>query len=100
MWRRKVEGKPVSLSIDEKEYGKDGPSEDRLTSSAMTELPPLRTRTTRIACASCHGYHGEGQRMTLIDALTVRLAHESKEVMKDPKDCQDCPGDGEGPDPS
>jgi nitrate reductase gamma subunit len=82
---KKVDGKPVSLSIDEKEYGKTVhrriaciQCHDRVATSPH--------RTTRIECASCHGYHGEGTAHDPHRRVDCEACHhESKEVMKDPK---------------
>jgi cytochrome b subunit of formate dehydrogenase/nitrate reductase gamma subunit len=82
---KKVDGKPVSLYIDEKEYGKTIhrriaciQCHDRVATSPH--------RTTRIECASCHGYHGEGTAHDPHRRVDCEACHhESKEVMKDPK---------------
>lgn len=82
---KKVDGKSVSLSIDEKEYGKTVhrriaciQCHDRVATSPH--------RTTRIECASCHGYHGEGTAHDPHRRVDCEACHhESKEVMKDPK---------------
>jgi nitrate reductase gamma subunit len=82
---KKVDGKPVSLYVDEKEYGKTVhrriaciQCHDRVATSPH--------RTTRIECASCHGYHGEGTAHDPHRRVDCEACHhESKEVMKDPK---------------
>jgi cytochrome b subunit of formate dehydrogenase/nitrate reductase gamma subunit len=82
---KKVNGKPVSLYVDEKEYGKTVhrriaciQCHDRVATSPH--------RTTRIECASCHGYHGEGTAHDPHRRVDCEACHhESKEVMKDPK---------------
>jgi cytochrome b subunit of formate dehydrogenase/nitrate reductase gamma subunit len=82
---KKVDGKPVSLYIDEKEYGKTVhrriaciQCHDRIATSPH--------RTTGIECASCHGYHGEGTAHDPHRSVNCEACHhESKEVMKDPK---------------
>jgi cytochrome b subunit of formate dehydrogenase len=82
---KKVDGKPVSLYIDEKEYEKTVhwriaciQCHDRVATSPH--------RTTGIECASCHGYHGEGTAHDPHRRVDCEACHyESKEVMKDPK---------------
>jgi cytochrome b subunit of formate dehydrogenase/nitrate reductase gamma subunit len=82
---KKVEGKPVSLYIDEKEYGKTVhrriaciQCHDRVATSPH--------RTTGIECTSCHGYHGEGTAHDPHRRVDCEACHhESKEVMRDPK---------------
>jgi cytochrome b subunit of formate dehydrogenase/nitrate reductase gamma subunit len=82
---KKVDGKPVSLYIDEKEYGKT--VHRRIACirchDAVATSPH---RTLLIECASCHGYHGEGTAHDPHRSVNCEACHhESKEVMKDPK---------------
>jgi cytochrome b subunit of formate dehydrogenase/nitrate reductase gamma subunit len=82
---KKVDGKPVSLSIDEKEYGKT--VHRRIACIQCHDgVATSPHRTTRIECASCHGYHGEGTAHDPHRRVDCEACHhESKEVMKDPK---------------
>jgi cytochrome b subunit of formate dehydrogenase len=82
---KKVEGKPVSLSIDEKEYGKT--VHRRIACIQCHDgVATSPHRTTRIECAFCHGYHGEGTAHDPHRRVECEACHhESKEVMKDPK---------------
>jgi cytochrome b subunit of formate dehydrogenase/nitrate reductase gamma subunit len=82
---KKVEGKPVSLYIDEKEYGK---TIHRRTACIQCheDIATSPHKTTGIECASCHGYHGEGTAHDPHRSVNCEACHhESKEVMKDPK---------------
>jgi cytochrome b subunit of formate dehydrogenase/nitrate reductase gamma subunit len=82
---KKVEGKPISLYIDEKEYGKT--IHRRVACIQCHEgIATSPHRTTMIECASCHGYHGEGTAHDPHRSVNCEACHhESKEVMKDPK---------------
>jgi len=82
---KKVDGKPVSLYVDEKEYGK---TIHRRIACVLCHdgVATSPHRTTIIECASCHGYHGEGTAHDPHRRVTCEACHhESKEVMKDPK---------------
>jgi nitrate reductase gamma subunit len=82
---KKVDGKPVSLYVDEKEYGK---TIHRRIACVLCHdgVATSPHRTTMIECASCHGYHGEGTTHDPHRRVTCEACHhESKEVMKDPK---------------
>jgi len=82
---KKVNGKPVSLYIDQKEYGKT--VHRRIACVRCHDgVASSPHRTLQFHCASCHGYHGEG--MAHDPHRTVHCEachHESKEVMRDPK---------------
>jgi cytochrome b subunit of formate dehydrogenase/nitrate reductase gamma subunit len=82
---KRVEGKPVSLYIDEKEYGKT--VHRRIACIRCHEgIATSPHRTSSIECASCHGYHGEGTAHDPHRGVHCEACHhESKEVMKDPK---------------
>ncbi len=82
---KKVDGKPVSLSIDEKEYGKT--VHRRIACIQCHEgVATSPHRTTLIECASCHGYHGEAEAHDPHRRVSCEACHhESKEVMRDPK---------------
>jgi cytochrome b subunit of formate dehydrogenase/nitrate reductase gamma subunit len=82
---KKVDGKPVSLFIDEKEYGKT--IHRRIACIQCHEdIATSPHKTVGIECASCHGYHGEGEAHDPHRRVTCEACHhESKEVMKDPK---------------
>jgi cytochrome b subunit of formate dehydrogenase/nitrate reductase gamma subunit len=82
---KKVDGKPVSLYIDEKEYGKT--IHRRIACIQCHEdIATSPHKTTVIECASCHGYHGEGAAHDPHRRVNCEACHhESKEVMKDPK---------------
>jgi cytochrome b subunit of formate dehydrogenase/nitrate reductase gamma subunit len=82
---KKVEGKPVSLYIDEKEYGKT--VHRRIACIRCHDgVATSPHRTMAIECASCHGYHGEGKAHDPHRSVNCEACHhESKEVMKDPK---------------
>jgi cytochrome b subunit of formate dehydrogenase/nitrate reductase gamma subunit len=82
---KKVDGKPVSLYIDEKEYGKT--VHRRIACIQCHEdIATSPHKTTVIECASCHGYHGEGTAHDPHRSVNCEACHhESKEVMKDPK---------------
>jgi len=82
---KKVDGKPVSLSIDEKEYGKT--VHRRIACIRCHDgVATSPHRTTLIECASCHGYHGEGTAHDPHRRVNCEACHhESKEVAKDPK---------------
>ncbi len=82
---KKVDGKPVSLYIDEKEYKK---TVHRRTACIQChdDIATSPHKTTVIECASCHGYHREGTAHDPHRSVTCEACHhESKEVMKDPK---------------
>jgi cytochrome b subunit of formate dehydrogenase/nitrate reductase gamma subunit len=82
---KKVDGQPVSLYIDEKEYGK---TIHRRTACIQCheDIATSPHKTVGIECASCHGYHGEGTAHDPHRSVTCEACHdESKEVMKDPK---------------
>ena len=82
---KKVDGKPVSLYIDEKEYGKT--VHRRIACIQCHEaIATSPHKTTAIECASCHGYHGERTAHDPHRSVNCEACHhESKEVMKDPK---------------
>jgi cytochrome b subunit of formate dehydrogenase len=82
---KKVDGKPVSLYIEEKAYGKT--IHRRIACIQCHEdIATSLHKTTVIECASCHGYHGEGAAHDPHRSVTCEACHhESKEVMKDPK---------------
>ncbi len=82
---KKVDGKPVSLSLDEKEYGKT--VHRRIACIRCHEgIATSPHRTSRIECAHCHGYHGEGTAHDPHRSVNCEACHhESKGVMKDPK---------------
>lgn len=82
---KKVDGKPVSLYIDEKEYGKT--VHRRIACiRCHNKVATSPHRTSLIECASCHGYHGEGTAHDPHRRVSCEACHhESKEVMKDPK---------------
>jgi cytochrome b subunit of formate dehydrogenase len=82
---KQVDGKPVSLYVDEKEYGKT--VHRRIACVRCHEgVATSPHRTTVIECASCHGYHGEGTAHDPHRRVDCEACHhESKEVMKDPK---------------
>lgn len=82
---KKVDEKPVSLYIDEKEYGKT--VHRRIACIRCHDgVATSPHRTSTIECASCHGYHGEGTAHDPHRSVNCEACHhESKEVMKDPK---------------
>jgi cytochrome b subunit of formate dehydrogenase len=82
---KKVDGKPVSLYIDEKDYVKT--VHRRIACTQCHEgIATSPHRTSKIECASCHGYHGEGKAHDPHRRVTCEACHdESKDVMKDPK---------------
>jgi cytochrome b subunit of formate dehydrogenase/nitrate reductase gamma subunit/nitrate reductase cytochrome c-type subunit len=82
---KKVEGKPVSLYIDEKEFGKT--IHRRIACVQCHDgIATSPHRTSKIECAPCHGYHGEGKAHDPHRRVNCEACHhESKEVMKDPK---------------
>ena len=82
---KKVDEKPVSLYIDEKEYGKT--VHRRIACIRCHDgVATSPHRTSLIECASCHGYHGEGTAHDPHRSVNCEACHhESKEVMKDPK---------------
>jgi cytochrome b subunit of formate dehydrogenase len=82
---KKVDGKPVSLYLDEKEYGKT--VHRRIACVQCHDgIATSPHRTSLIECASCHGYHGEGKAHDPHRTVNCEACHhESKEVMKDPK---------------
>jgi cytochrome b subunit of formate dehydrogenase/nitrate reductase gamma subunit len=82
---KKVEGKPVSLTVDETEFGKA--IHRRIACIQCHDgIATSPHRSTGIECASCHGYHGEGTAHDPHRRVTCEACHhESKEVTKDPK---------------
>ena len=82
---KKVDGKPVSLSLDEKEYGKT--VHRRIACIRCHEgIATSPHRTSQIECAICHGYHGEGKAHDPHRSVNCEACHhESRGVMKDPK---------------
>ena len=82
---KKVDGKTVSLYIDEKEFGKT--VHRRIACIRCHDgVATSPHRTSLIECASCHGYHGEGTAHDPHRSVNCEACHhESKEVMKDPK---------------
>jgi hypothetical protein len=82
---KKVDGKAVSLYLDEKEYGKV--VHRRIACVRCHDgIATSPHRTSLIECASCHGYHGEGKAHDPHRTVNCEACHhESKEVMKDPK---------------
>ncbi len=82
---KKVDGKPVSLYIDEKEYGKT--VHRRIACIQCHEGVATSPHSTSVMeCASCHGYHGEGTAHDPHRSVACEACHdESKEVMKDSK---------------
>jgi formate dehydrogenase gamma subunit len=82
---KKVEGKPVSLYVDEKEYAK----------TTHRRVPCIRChvgiatsphRASGMQCASCHGYHGEGTAHDPHRTVTCEACHvDATEVTKDQK---------------
>jgi cytochrome b subunit of formate dehydrogenase/nitrate reductase gamma subunit len=82
---KKMDGKPISLYIDEKEYGKT--VHRRIACiRCHEEVATSPHRTTVIECVSCHGYHGEGTAHDPHRRVNCEACHdESKEVMKDTK---------------
>jgi len=82
---KKVDGRPVSLYLDEKEYGKT--VHRRIACVECHDgIATSPHRTSVIECASCHGYHGEGKAHDPHRSVNCEACHhESKEVIKDPK---------------
>jgi cytochrome b subunit of formate dehydrogenase len=82
---KKVDGRPVSLYLDQKEYGKT--VHRRIACVRCHDgIATSPHRTSLIECASCHGYHGEGKAHDPHPSVNCEACHhESKEVMKDPK---------------
>jgi hypothetical protein len=82
---KKVDGKPVSLYLDEKEYEKT--VHRRIACVKCHDgIATSPHRTSLIECASCHGYHGEGKAHAPHRSVNCEACHhESKEVMKDSK---------------
>ena len=82
---KKVDGRPVSLYLDEKEYGKT--VHRRIACVECHDgIATSPHRTSLIECASCHGYHGEGKAHDPHRSVNCEACHhESKEVIKDPK---------------
>ena len=82
---KKVDGKSVSLYLDEKEYGKT--VHRRIACVECHDgIATSPHRTSLIECASCHGYHGEGKTHDPHRSVNCEACHhESKEVIKDPK---------------
>jgi cytochrome b subunit of formate dehydrogenase/nitrate reductase gamma subunit len=82
---KKVDGKPVPLYIDEKEYGKTIHRRVACT-QCHDGVATSPHRTSVIECALCHGYHSEGEAHDPHRSVNCEACHhESKEVMKDPK---------------
>jgi len=82
---KKVDGKTISLYINEKEYGK---TVHRRIACIRCHggIATSPHRTSEIECAPCHGYHGEGTAHDPHRRVNCEACHhESKEVMKDPK---------------
>jgi cytochrome b subunit of formate dehydrogenase len=81
---KKVDGKPVSLYIDGKDYGKT--VHRRIACVRCHDgIATSPHRTSKIECASCHGYHGEGKAHDPHRSVNCEACHhESKEVMKEP----------------
>jgi formate dehydrogenase gamma subunit len=82
---KRVEGRPVSLYIDEKEFGKT--IHRRIACVQCHDgIATSPHRTSKIECAPCHGYHGEGKAHDPHRSVNCEACHhESKEVMKEPK---------------
>ena len=82
---KKVDGRPVSLYLDEKEYGKT--VHRRIACVECHDgIATSPHRTSLIECASCHGYHGEGKAHDPHRSVNCEACHhDSKEVIKDPK---------------
>lgn len=82
---KKVGGKPVSLYIDEKEYGKT--LHRRVACIRCHDgIATSPHRSTGIECVSCHGYHGEGKAHDAHRRVNCEACHhESREVVRDPK---------------
>jgi cytochrome b subunit of formate dehydrogenase/nitrate reductase gamma subunit len=82
---KKVDGKTVSLYINEKEYGKT--VHRRIACVRCHEgVASSPHRTLQFNCASCHGYHGEGKAHDPHRTVNCEACHhESKEVWKDSK---------------
>lgn len=82
---KKVNGKSVSLYIDQKEYGKT--VHQRIACIRCHDgIATSPHRTLRFNCPSCHGYHGEGKAHDPHRTVYCEACHhESKEVMKEPK---------------
>jgi cytochrome b subunit of formate dehydrogenase len=82
---KKVDGRPVSLYLEEKEYGKT--VHRRIACVECHDgIATSPHRTSVIECASCHGYHGEGKAHDPHRSVNCEACHhESKEVIKDPK---------------
>jgi cytochrome b subunit of formate dehydrogenase/nitrate reductase gamma subunit len=82
---KKVDGRSVSLYLDEKEYGKT--VHRRIACVECHDgIATSPHRTSLIECASCHGYHGEGKTHDPHRSVNCEACHhESKEVIKDPK---------------
>jgi len=82
---KKVDGKPVSLYLDEKEYGKT--VHRRIACVECHDgIATSPHRTSLIECASCHGYHGEGKAHDAHRSVNCEACHhESQGVMKDLK---------------
>ena len=82
---KKVDGKPVSLYLDENEYGKVVHRKIACI-KCHDGIATSPHRTSLIECASCHGYHGEGKAHDSHRSVNCEACHhESKEVMKDSK---------------
>jgi nitrate reductase gamma subunit len=82
---KKIDGKPVSLYLDENEYGKTVHRKIACV-KCHDGIATSPHRTSLIECASCHGYHGEGKAHDPHRSVNCEACHhESKEVMKDAK---------------
>jgi len=82
---KKVDGKKVSVSINEKEYSQT--VHRRVACVRCHEgIAGNPHRTTVFECAPCHGYHGERTANDPHRSVTCEACHhESRDVMKDPK---------------
>jgi cytochrome b subunit of formate dehydrogenase len=82
---KKVDGRPVSLYLNGKEYGET--VHRRIACVECHDgIATSPHRTSLIECASCHGYHGEGKAHDPHRSVNCEACHhESKEVTKDPK---------------
>jgi cytochrome b subunit of formate dehydrogenase/nitrate reductase gamma subunit len=82
---KRVEGKPVSVYVDEKEFSKA--IHRRLACiQCHVGIATSPHRTAGIECASCHGYHGERTAHDPHRRVTCEACHhESKEVARDPE---------------
>ncbi|MGQ9646585.1 MAG: cytochrome b/b6 domain-containing protein [Thermodesulfobacteriota bacterium] len=81
---KKVDGKTVSVFVDEKEFGKAIHRRSACIQCHVGMATSLH-RSIGVECASCHGYHGEGTAHDPHRRVTCEACHhESKEVTKDP----------------